>query len=572
MVAASSHKGKRQNKRLVDLGTLVVAIASIVLVNFLSTFVFERIDLTAEKRYTLSKATIQNLEALEDVVFIRVYLEGNLPTEFRELRDATKETLDEMRAYAGGKLEYEFIDPSASPNEEERYQVYQDLTKDGLQYTNVRMRSGDKVSEQIIFPGAILAYKGKETPIQLLKSQAGATQQVMIASSIQLLEYEIMSAIRKLSEASLMRVAFIEGHGELGKLETAAAERALSEFYAVERITINEDLDALNGVDAIIIARPDSAYSEKDKFIIDQYIMRGGKALWFVDPVFARMDSLKQSQFTMAMVLEHNLTDQLFKYGARLNNDIVMDLEALPIPIVTGMVGNQPRQDMFTWYYQPLLSGNEDHPVTRNLDRIKTEFVSTIDPVEVEGVTATPLLLSSERSRIVNAPARVSFSILRESPQYERFNQGPLTSALLLEGRFPSVFTNRLPKRLIDDDGISFREESIVPTKMIVVADGDIIRNEVNRVEERFYALGYYKYTDQIYGNQSFLLNALNYLLDDSGLIQVRTKEFKIRLLDQAKIEEERYFWQTTNTALPIMIVMLYGALRMYIRKRKFAR
>ncbi len=572
MVAKEKNSGKKANKRWLDLGTLVIAIASIVLLNYLSTFVFERVDLTAEKRYTLSDATINNLEALEDVVFIRVYLDGNLPTEFRELRDATKETLDEMRAYAGGKLEYEFIDPSASPNEEERYQVYQDLTKDGLQYTNVRMRSGDKVSEQIIFPGAILAYKGKETPIQLLKSQAGATQQSMIASSIQQLEYEIMSAIRKLSEASLMRVAFIEGHGELRKLETAAAERALSEFYAVERITINENLDALTGVDAIIVARPDSAFSEKDKFIIDQYIMRGGKALWFVDPVFARMDSLKRSQFTMAMVLEHNLTDQLFKYGARLNNDLIMDLEALPIPIVTGMVGNQPRQDMFTWYYQPLLSGNEAHPVTRNLDRIKTEFASTVDPVDVEGVSATPLLMSSERARLVNAPARVSFSILRESPQYERFNQGPLTNALLLEGTFSSVFTNRLPKRLIDDDGISFKEKSIVPTKMIVVADGDIIRNEVNRVEERFYALGYYKYTEQIYGNQAFLLNALNYLLDDSGLIQVRTKEFKIRLLDQAKVEEERYFWQTTNTALPIIIVLLYGAARMYIRKRKFAR
>lgn len=567
-----SKKPTYKSKRFIDLSTLLLALVSLVLINYLSTFVFERADLTAEKRFTLSNATVEKLESLDDIIFIRVYLEGNLPTEFRELRDATKETLDEMRAYAGGMLEYEFIDPSASPDEKERIQVYQDLTKDGLQFTNIRMREGDKVSEQIIFPGAMLTYRGNETPIQLLKSQAGATEQEMIAASIQQLEYEIMSAIRKLSEESQMRVALIEGHGELDKLESAAAERLLSDFYNVERITINENLNALVGIDAIIIGAPDTAVSEKDKFIIDQYIMGGGKVLWFIDPVRASMDSLRQSQFTMGMVHEHNLSDQLFKYGARLNSNLIMDLEALPIPIVTGMVGNQPRQEMFTWYYQPLLSGNEEHPITRNLDRMKSEFASTVDAVPVEGITATPLLFSSEKSRLVSAPVRISFNILREAPQYDRFSEGPLVNALLLEGTFSSVFTNRLPKRILEDDGIKFKEKSVVPTKMIVVADGDILRNEVNRVEERFFALGYYKYTDQLYGNGSFLLNAVNYLLDDSGLLQVRTKEFKIRLLDQAKIDKERYYWQAMNTALPILVVLLFGSLRMWLRRRKFAR
>lgn len=567
-----SKKPTYKSKRFIDLSTLLLALVSLVLINYLSTFVFERADLTAEKRFTLSNATVEKLESLDDIIFIRVYLEGNLPTEFRELRDATKETLDEMRAYAGGMLEYEFIDPSASPDEKERIQVYQDLTKDGLQFTNIRMREGDKVSEQIIFPGAMLTYRGNETPIQLLKSQAGATEQEMIAASIQQLEYEIMSAIRKLSEESQMRVALIEGHGELDKLESAAAERLLSDFYNVERITINENLNALVGIDAIIIGAPDTAVSEKDKFIIDQYIMGGGKVLWFIDPVRASMDSLRQSQFTMGMVHEHNLSDQLFKYGARLNSNLIMDLEALPIPIVTGMVGNQPRQEMFTWYYQPLFSGNEEHPITRNLDRMKSEFASTVDAVPVEGITATPLLFSSEKSRLVSAPVRISFNILREAPQYDRFSEGPLVNALLLEGTFSSVFTNRLPKRILEDDGIKFKEKSVVPTKMIVVADGDILRNEVNRVEERFFALGYYKYTDQLYGNGSFLLNAVNYLLDDSGLLQVRTKEFKIRLLDQAKIDKERYYWQAMNTALPILVVLLFGSLRMWLRRRKFAR
>ncbi|MEQ9186487.1 MAG: gliding motility-associated ABC transporter substrate-binding protein GldG [Cryomorphaceae bacterium] len=567
MVNVESYQ--RKSKRFADLITLLIGLVSVLLINYLGSFVFERFDLTAEKRYTLSETTVSTLEHLDDVVFIRVYLEGNLPTEFREMRAATKEMLDDMRAYAGGNLEYEFINPSASPKEEERVEVYKELTRQGLQFTNIRMRAGDKVSEQIIFPGAILSYNGKETPIQLLKSQAGASQGKMIEQSIQQLEYEFMSSIQKLADAAEMHVAFIEGHGELDRLQTADAERALSEFYAVERIHIDEQLDALDGIDVIIIAQPDSSFSEKDKFIIDQFIMRGGKALWSIDPVFARMDSLKTSQFTMGLVLEHNLTDQLFKYGVRLNNDLVLDLEALPIPIVTGMVGNQPNYEMFTWYYMPLISGSEHHPISRNMERLRSEFVSTMDLVDVENVEATPLLLTSNKSRLVNAPTRISFNMLRETPKYDMYHGGPFTVGALLEGRFPSVFTNRLPRQIVDNEKINFLKES-TPTKMIVVADGDLLKNEVTRSDEKFYALGYYKYTDQMYGNREFLLNAMNYLLDDSGLINVRNKEYKIRLLDQTKVDEERYFWQALNTALPIALVFLLGGLRIWRRRSNY--
>jgi ABC-2 type transport system permease protein len=560
-----------KGKKWIDLGTLAMALLGIVLINYVGAYVFERFDLTSEKRYTLSDATIDNLENLEDIVFVRVYLEGNLPTEFRELRDATKEMLDELKAYAGLNLEYEFINPSASPIEEERIEVYKELTRQGLQYSNIRMRAGDKLSEQIIFPGAVLTFNGKETPIQLLKGRKGSSQQEMIASSIQQLEYEFMSAIKKLSNEEMKRVAFIEGHGELDKLATADAENALSEFYTVERITIDEKIHALDGLDAIIIARPDSAYSEKDKFIIDQFVMNGGKVLWCIDPVFARMDSLKQSQFTMGLVLEHNLTDQLFKYGVRLNNDLIMDLEALPIPIVTGMVGNQPNYEMFSWYYMPLLMGNQDHPISKNLERIKGEFSSSLEPLDVEGITATPLLSSSEKSRVVNAPVRISFNILREKPRYEMYSTGPHHTGMLLEGSFESVFKNRLPKKIIEDDGISFKEQS-AETKMIVLSDGNILANEVNRKDEVYYALGFYKYTEEVYGNKEFLMNAMNYLLDDSGLLNIRSKEFKIRLLDQAKIDSERFYWQGLNAALPILLILLFGAGRMYLRKRTYVR
>jgi len=560
---------KHTSNKWRDIAVLLITLVVVVLVNYLGAFVFDRFDLTSEKRYTLSETTTESLETLEDIVFVRVYLEGNLPTEFRELKDATREMLDELRAYSDGKLEFEFINPSASSDEEERIEFYKTLTAQGLQYSNIRMRTDDKVSEQIIFPGAIVSYNGGETAVQLLKSQAGATQQEMIESSVQQLEYEFVSAIRKLSTKEAKSIAFIQGHGELDELESADAVASLKEFYNVELVTIDEKISALNGFDAAIIARPDTFISEKDKYIIDQFIMNGGKVLWAIDPVNATMDSLRNSNLTMGLAMEHNLTDQLFKYGVRLNSDLVLDLEALPIPIVTGMVGNQPRQDLFTWYYSPLLLGNEDHPITRSIDRMKTEFVSTLDPVELDNVSYTILLESSGQSRLVKAPTRISFNILREAPQYDLFNSGPHATAVLLEGSFTSVFENRLPKIQANKDLI-FKEKS-VPTKMIVLTDGDILKNEINRVEQRYYALGYYKYTDQIYGNKEFLMNAMNYLLDDSGLVNVRSKDFKIRLLDQAKIDENRYFYQIVNTALPILIVLLLGGLRIWLRHRKYA-
>ncbi len=567
MVEKSKNSGSK--KKWIDLSSLVVWLVAIVLINLTSTYFFHRFDLTEENRYTLSESTTEKLESLEDVVFIRVYLEGNLPAEFRELRNATKELLDEFRAYAGDNIQYEFINPSISNNEEERVEVYKELTRIGLQYTNIRVQAGDKMSEQIIFPGAVVSFRDKEVPIQLLKSVAGATEQQMIASSIQQLEYEFVSAIQKLSSPLKKSIAFIEGHGELTELQTADAQKALEEFYEVERISIEQKLNALAGFDAIIIARPDSAYSEQDKFIIDQYIMNGGKVLWLIDPVFARMDSLRSSNLTMGLVLNHNLEDQMFKYGVRLNNDLIMDIQCNTKPIVTGYIGNQPRQEMFPWYYEPLLIGNEQHPISSNLDRIMTEFASTLEVLEIDSIEATTLMTSSDQSRLVNAPTRISFNILRDPPKYELFNSGPHATAVLLEGKFTSVFKNRLPQKLTDDEGLKFKEIS-VQTKMIVVSDGDIIRNPVSALGDKYFALGYDRYTQKMYANREFILNSINYLCDDSGLLNVRTKEFKIRLLDQTKIDTERYYWQTINTAVPIGFVVIMGLVFFYWRKRRF--
>lgn len=560
---------KNRNNKHNDILNLILGLAILVLVNVISAYVFKRIDLTTEKRFTLSDATIDMLKNLDDVVFVRVYLEGEFPAGFKRLRNATKEMLDEFRAIAGDNIQYEFIDPSANPDEKERKALYAQLTKQGIQYTNLEFREGESKSEKIIFPGAIVAYKEREAPVQILKSQIGVPPEVMLNNSIQQIEYELANTIRKLASEKVSTVAFIEGHGELDSLFTADIMKSLSEYYNIKRLKINEQLKALQNIDAIVIAKPDSAFSEKDKFIIDQFIMRGGKALWLIDRTDANMDSLSKSSNFMALTKDLNLDDMLFKYGVRINTNLVQDLQAVPIPIVIGYIGNQPQQKFFPWFYFPLLMPYAKHPIVNNLNAIKAEFISTIDTVGAKGIIKTPLLHTSKYAKVLPTPVRVSINMLREEPKIEQFNKSFQPLAVLLEGEFESNFKNRLAPELLDSKEINFKEKGI-PTKMIVVADGDIIKNQVQYSTGRAMPLGYDKYTNEVYGNKNFILNAMNYLLDDSGLIGARSKEIKLRLLDIDKLKRERTSWQFLNVVTPLLLVVLYGLIRFYWRKRKY--
>jgi ABC-2 type transport system permease protein len=560
---------KNRNNKHSDILNLILGLAILVLVNVISAYVFKRIDLTTEKRFTLSDATVEMLKNLDDVVFVRVYLEGEFPAGFKRLRNATKEMLDEFRAIAGDNIQYEFIDPSANPDEKERKALYAQLTKQGIQYTNLEFREGESKSEKIIFPGAIVAYKEREAPVQILKSQIGVPPEVMLNNSIQQIEYELANTIRKLASEKVSTVAFIEGHGELDSLFTADIMKSLSEYYNIKRLKINEQLKALQNIDAIVIAKPDSAFSEKDKFIIDQFIMRGGKVLWLIDRTYADMDSLSKSSNFMALTKDLNLDDMLFKYGVRINTNLVQDLQAVPIPIVIGYIGNQPQQKFFPWFYFPLLMPYAKHPIVNNLNAIKAEFISTIDTVGAKGITKTPLLHTSKYTKVLPTPVRVSINMLREEPKIEQFNKSFQPLAVLLEGEFESNFKNRLAPELLDSKEINFKEKGI-PTKMIVVADGDIIKNQVQYSTGRAMPLGYDKYTNEVYGNKNFILNAMNYLLDDSGLIGARSKEIKLRLLDIDKLKRERTSWQFLNVVTPLLLVVLYGLIRFYWRKRKY--
>lgn len=577
---------KNTINRKKDTTLLVIGLIIIILVNYIGSFAFERFDLTSEKRYTLSETSKKLAENIDDIIYVKVYLEGEFPASYKRLRDETKEMLDEFRAYSNGNLEYEFINPSESEDQKIRDEIYKQLYKQGLRPTDLSEKSNDGFSNKIIWPGAVFSYKGKELPAQLLKSQIGAQPESMLNSSIESLEYEIANAINNLTTIDVPKVAFIEGHGELSKLETASLASSLAEFYAVDRIELKENLNSLTErvivdstkaflvkikYDAIIIAKPTVRFSEKDKFIIDQYIMYGGRVVWLVDPVFASMDSLQKADVTMAIPMDLNLDDQLFTYGVRINTNIVQDIQSAPIPITTGVVGNQPKVEIFPWFFFPLLTPANNHPIVNNLNALKGEFVSTIDTIAKKGIRKTGLLKTSQYSKVSSTPTRISLDMVRFEPDQSQFNKGHQIIAVLLEGKFESVFKNRITPQIKDANEINFKEES-VENKMVVIADGDVARNHVNKRTGEYLALGFDRYTRQEFGNRDFMLNVLGYLCDDSGLMSVRSKKLKIRLLDKTVLKNDKFDWQLINTILPIGLILMFGVAHYFDRKKKFTK
>ena len=380
---------ERKNIKQTQYLQLLLVIVTIVVANLISSVFFTRLDLTAEKRYTLSDATKEILTELDDIVFFRVYLEGEFPAGFKRLRRETKELLDEFRAM-NKNIQYEFINPSANENTEERNHTYQLLVEQGLNPTNLQVKTKSGLDQQVIFPGAILTYRSKEMPVELLDAQINVPPEAVLNNSVQNLEFKFADAIHKLSRKNKPKIAFIEGHGELNERETIDISAALQPDYIVDRVTIDGQVNSLVNrtltdslyndysvvpkYAAIIIAKPDSLFSGKDKFIIDQYIMYGGKVLWLIDPVSASMDSIQMAESTVAVENQLDIQDQLYTYGVRLNNDLVMDLNALPIPIRTGQMGNQPQIDFFSWYYFPVVTPMSQHPIVRNMNAIKIQF------------------------------------------------------------------------------------------------------------------------------------------------------------------------------------------------------
>jgi len=576
----------RKNIKQTQLLQLLLVVVFIVVANLVSGVYFTRFDLTSEKRYTLSDATKEILKNLDDIVFFRVYLDGEFPAGFKRLRRETKEMLDEFRAL-NKNIQYEFINPSASDDIEERNNTYQLLMEQGLSPTNLQVKTKTGLDQQVIFPGALLTYRNKEMPIELLDAQINVPPEAVLNNSIQNLEFKFANAIFKLSRKTKPRIAFIEGHGELSERETYDITVALQADYIVDRVAIDEKVNALvnrsltDSVNeeykvvpkyaAILIAKPDSTFPAKDKFIIDQYIMYGGKVLWLLDPVLASMDSIQAAESTVAVENALDLEDQLFTYGVRMNKNLVMDLNALPIPIRTGQMGNQPQIDFFPWYYFPVVTPLSQHPIVRNLNTIKTQFVSSLDTLRTPGIRKTILLKTSPYSRKVQVPSVVSLAVTRQQPDERLYSGPPEAIAVLLEGKFTSNYKNRIPPSLANAKEIGFRENSEA-TSMIVISDGDLIRNQFHIPQGYPLPLGYDQYTRETFGNKEFLLNAINYLTDGPGLISIRSRELKLRLLDKTKVNNQRIQWQLINVVVPVLIIVLLGTVLILLRKRKYAR
>ena len=563
------------NNRRDAIFLLLLSVAILLLANVAIQFVHLRYDLTAEKKYSLSPSTKKMLKELKDVVVFKVYLEGDMPAGFKRLRQGTRDLLTEMRAYGGKNIQFEFIDPITGKNGEERKAILNELLEKGLAPANVKTGKANEQKLTMVFPCAIAVFGGKEFPIQLLENQIGFGQEETLNNSVISLEYKFANAIQKLTMYRPPRVAFSTGHGELSSIQVADIQQQLINLkYEVANLDITKRYKIDDKFDALIIAKPTVPFDEKDKYKIDQFVMHGGKILWMIDATTASMDSLQRNmgqQFALEQDL--NLEDLFFKYGFRINADLIQDISMCnQIPLVVGKMGNAPQTEMFPWYYFPLLISDNNHAIVKNLDPVAAQFCSTIDTIRNADIKKTILLRTSDNSKAILTPMRVHFGILQQRPNPQYYNQPRLPVAALLEGTFSSLYKNRLSAEFLATadsmQELKFIDKS-ADTKMIVIADGDIARNEI-RNDSTTYPLGYFPYTQQTFANKDFVLNCIQYLVDNSGILETRNKDVKLRLLNKVRVEQEKTKWQLINIVLPILVVLGFGFLFSYYRKKKY--
>ncbi len=557
---------KKRNQSLVQL---FLFIGIIIFLNILGSFFFGKLDLTEEKRFTLTQPTRQLLTDLDDVVYIKVLLDGELPAGIKRLQNSTLEMLDDFRSYSG-YIEYEFENPSEGSTSEINARR-KELAKDNIYPNNLRVKSADETRELIFYTYAVLNYKGRSLPLNLVDKEGGVLSDNDINTSISLLEYKLANAIQKLKANSKPVVAFTTGHGELSALQTADIRQSLRNYYDLGVFNLDSAYVIPQEVRVLVVARPRSAFNEKHKFLIDQYIMNGGNVIWLIDKLAVNLDSMYRTRDYVPLDYDLNLEDQLFKYGARIQPNLVLDLQCSQIPLV---VDQQGTQDMFNWYYHPVITPSSQHPIVKNMDAVNLYFPSKIDTVRTKTpVKKTVLLESSEFTREQFSPVRLNFEILRYKPEPDKFNKKGLPMAVLLEGEFPSLFDGRVSDgmtAMLSQINQPFKGKS-EPTKQLVVADGDIIKNLINPDTKEPIPLGLNRYSGYTFANKAFLVNAIEYMLDSRGIIEARAKDVKLRLLNTVKAQAEQSKWQLINILLPLLFLILFGLFYNWNRKRKYA-
>lgn len=554
-----------------NIKTLGITVFVLIVLNILGTLFFQRFDLTKDKRYTLSETSLQIVKQVKNPLSIKIYMQGDLPADFKRLQQETKQLLEEFQAY-NSNIVFEFVNPME--NEDESMEMVKSLYQKGLTPINITVDDKGKQSQAMVFPWAIAVYDNKEVNIPLLKNIMGASTTEKVIGSIQHLEYSIADAINKITKAKQKKVAFIKGNGEMNEIHVAKMLRQIKESYYIGPFTLDSvaknptaTLEALKKYDLAIISKPTEAFSDEEKQVLDQFIINGGKTLWLIDQVSADMDSLyNQSGATLAYPRDLNLNDMFFKYGFRINPDLIKDEQGSPIKLATGEQGSATQYQEFVWKYAPLVRPISNHPIVKNLGGIKFDFANPIDTLK-NGIKKTVLLQASQYSKKIGTPAEINLNIVTEqtTPQ-EYLNKGNSALAVLLEGEFHSAFENRV---------LPFKENAFQAkgkrNKMIVISDGDLARNQLDKnmmpVE-----LGYDQRSGNLYDNKDFMMNCINYLLDDTGLINIRSKDVDLPLLDKDKVYENYTMTQFITIGLPILILMVFGLAFTYLRKRRYSK
>lgn len=553
--------------------SIAILVVGLVLVNLIGKQFYKRFDLTQDKRYTLSEATEDIIDQADSPIVVDVFLKGDFPPEFRRLQFETRQLLEEF-ASKNTNIKFDFIDPTEKGSEN-----FEDLlSKHGMNPAQVSVMEGGKQSVELIYPWALAHHDGKTEKIQLLKNQLGATSEERVNSSIQNLQYAFADGFKKLVTEKSKKIAVLKGNGELEDQYIVDFFSTLRDYYYIAPFTLDsvavnpsKTLHELNEYDLIVVAKPTEPFSDAEKYILDQYIMNGGDALWLMDATQLKQDPESGNSF--AFGLDLNLNDFFFKYGIRINPNLVKDIYSAPIVLASGE-DREAQYDRYPWFFNPLSSSGNNHPIVANIEAVKFEYASALDTLPND-INKTILLSTSPVSKIVGLPFEISFDreipenlqIVSEGPNMQEYNAGEVPLAVLLEGEFTSVYKNRVkPVKL--EGNLKNKDEGI-PSKMVIISDGDVIKNQMqgNRPLE----LGFDKMTNAFYGNKEFLLNTVNYLLDDSGLINIRSRQIAIPFLDTHEAANQRSKWQTFNLLLPLVLLGIFGIVFSYYRKRKFA-
>lgn len=554
-----------------NLKSLLITVAVLLIVNGIGTKFFHRFDLTKDKRYTLSETSLTIIQQVKEPLSIKIYMQGELPAEFKRLQQETQQLLEEFQAY-NKNIVFEFVNPLE--NEDSSMDNIKELYRKGLTPVNITVDDKGKQSQAMVFPWAIAVYNNKEVNIPLLKNKMGATTTEKVIGSVQHLEYSIADALQKITTIKQKKIAVIKGNGELQDILMAKFLLQIRESYHIGPFTLDsvakspiQSLEALEKYDLAVIAKPTETFSDAEKQVLDQYIINGGKTLWLVDQVAVEMDSLYNSAgATLAYPRDLNLNDMFFKYGFRINPDIVKDEQGSPIKLATGEQGSATQYQDFNWKFAPLVYPESTHPIVKNLGGIKFDFANPIDTLK-NGIKKTVLLKSSQYSKKIGTPVEVNLDIVAEETSPNHYiKTGNIPLGILLEGQFHSVFENRV----LPFDQPTFKKEGKA-SKMIVISDGDLIKNQLDKNFQPL-ELGFDQRSGNLYDNKDFMLNCVNYLLDDTGLINIRSKDLDLPLLDKEKVYEKYTQTQIITIGLPILILALFGLLFTFMRKRKYSK